>query len=101
MKIFPVLFLLLFTTGCSEGESPVDKKTTAKLYVDLLIVQEMHSGSSDSLDIKENKLFEEYGIEKDKYLIRLENYAESYDEWDEFIKYANNYKDSLKTAAGD
>ncbi len=89
--LFILISSLLLFAGCSNSGR---KEKNAKLYVDLLVLEESSKLTRDSLRSEEAKLFEKYNLSKAKYLSDMKSYEEN--DWDEFFKLARSYMDTLK-----
>lgn len=91
---FVLLFTLFFFSFCSTQEKE-NKEIIAKIYVDLLVVEEFYT-NPDSIRIKKAEVFDKYQIDKAVYNESLINLSSDQKEWDEFFSLANKYLDTLK-----
>ncbi|MBN2570634.1 MAG: hypothetical protein JXA68_00785 [Ignavibacteriales bacterium] len=87
LNIFLILILLI-SSNCSDSKS--DYENLAKVYVDLLVVQELYLYQTDSLEIKRQEIFSKYSIKEEDYLKALEQIPDE-ESWDKFFNYANEY----------
>lgn len=89
-----IVLILIFLFACSD-EKVVEEETLAKVYVDLLLVEELYVGT-DSLHFKKNEIFDMYGISKENYDSTFKKFEHNTEEWDNFFTLANTYLDTLK-----
>jgi len=95
LKYFFVVFIsFIFYTNCSDNNS-IDKKTLAKAYVDILVVEEYYK-NIDSINIEKEKVFKKYTIDTASYYSTLKSFSSDQESWDKFFKLANTYLDTLK-----
>lgn len=87
-----VCFLLLFSC---QNDTSIEKDKLAKVYVDLLLADELYVGS-DSLKRKKTEIFEKYSIDKEDYDSSFANLEYDSEKWNEFFNLATAYLDTLK-----
>ena len=95
-RIYLGLFLvsIYLITNCTENNL-IEKKTLAKAYVDILVVEEYYQ-NIDSLRIEKEKVFQKYSIDQESYDLEIKSFSSNQESWDEFFKLANTYLDTLK-----
>ncbi len=86
--------IIIFLFACSK-EKTIEKETLAKVYVDLLLAEDIYVGT-DSLELKKNEIFVKYGINKDLYDSTFIRFEHDTEKWDDFFNIANSYLDTLK-----
>lgn len=94
-KISIVLFFTFFFFSFCSTQKKEDKEIIAKIYVDLLVVEEFYT-NPDSIQIKKGEAFDKYQIDKSVYDESIKNLRANQKEWDEFFLLANKYLDTLK-----
>lgn len=95
---FAVLFFLTVVVSCSS-ENYYDEKTTARIYVDLLIIEESNLSGTDSVRIKQDEYFREHNFDKSKYERSFSIYELDEKKWNVLFNEAERIIDSLKTAS--
>lgn len=83
-----VIFIPLLFSNCSD--SNIDYENLAKVYVDLLVVEELYAGKPDSLELKRQDIFLKYKTSEQEYLNSLQAIPDE-STWDKFFNYANEY----------
>lgn len=96
--LLSILFAVLFIASCSE-EPSLPVKTTASIYVDLLVAEEKYPNNPDSLLHYRQKVFEKYNITKKEYEKSLSQLEYDNDKWDEFFELSEAYLDTLKNSS--
>ncbi|MBN1637454.1 MAG: hypothetical protein JW866_00690 [Ignavibacteriales bacterium] len=81
-------FIFLIFTYCSDSKT--DYESLAKVYVDLLVVEELYAARPDSLELKRQEIFKNYNINEQEYLNTLQAIPDE-GTWDKFFNYANEY----------
>ncbi len=89
------LFLIIFLFGCNNPKE-VDKNTLGKVYVDIMVAQEIYLPNFDSLKIHKEKIFKKYDIKEEDYNYTLEKYKADTETWNEFFASSLAYLDTLK-----
>lgn len=95
---FAALFLSICAISCSS-ETYYDEKTTARIYVDLLIIEESNLYDTDSVKIKHDEYFRERNLDKSKYERSFSSYELDEKKWEVLFNEAERIIDSLKTAS--
>lgn len=88
------LLIFIFLFACSE-ETTVEKETLAKVYVDLLLAEDIYAGT-DSLELKKEEIWVKYEISKEIYDSSFIKFEHDTEKWDDFFNLANSYLDTLK-----
>lgn len=96
---FSVLVFVIALISCDESRL-VDEDVLAKSYVDLLIAEDHYENNTDSLAIRQNEIYEKYGIDKESYLYSFDKISKDPENWKSFNQLAQSYIDSLKSEAG-
>lgn len=101
-RLFTILFgfFLLFQFTSCKNEPPLPKQETAKLFIDLMTVEEMHRHNAEVLKSKRDSLFDLYKVTPDQYHESIKSFESDEEEWEEFFNLAQNYLDTLKVHAG-
>ncbi len=94
-NIFFAIITLLLLIGCNKHKT-IDKDTLSKVYVDIMIAQEIYLPNFDSLEIKKREIFKKYNITKEDYYNTLDSYQADTQKWDEFFKSSLTYLDTLR-----
>lgn len=89
-----VLFLFLFIFACSS-KNEIEVEKLAKIYVDLLIVEETFN-DNDSLNLKREEVFSKYSITEEIYDSSFKMFEYDDEKWDKFFNLSNEYLDTLK-----
>ncbi len=95
---FCALLLSICVISCSS-ETYYDEKTTARIYVDLLIIEESNLYDADSVSIKQDDYFGKYNLDKSKYERSFSSYETDEKKWELLFNEAERIIDSLKTAS--
>ena len=90
-----LIVILIFLLFSCVNDNEVETETLAKVYVDLLLVEDIYFGT-DSLNLKRNVIFENYGISEESYDSTFKIFEHNSEEWDKFFSLANAYLDTLK-----
>ena len=96
-KIFLLIISIIISLSllyCSEDKD-VNLDKLAKVYVDLLVVEDYYEGT-DSLAIKKAEIYEKYNLDTAAFNRSFRKINYDQEKWNEFFKIANTYLDSLK-----
>lgn len=88
--------LFIFTFISCNNSSNVDEKTIAKVYVEILVQQQLHKNNPDTLKIIENDIYKKYNLTEKLYKESFKKLGDDQEKWREFFKIAKSYLDSLK-----
>ncbi len=94
-KLLAAVFISFLFFGCS-GKDEIQNEKLVKIYVDLMVVQQLHADNSDSLKIGEREVFKKYDVTKESYENSLKKYSDSKEKWEEFFTKSKEYLDTLK-----
>jgi hypothetical protein len=92
---FLSLFFLLSFFSCTD-EKEVEVETLARVYVDLLVVEDFYL-DSDSLEFKRTEVFNNYSVSKAEYDSAFKMFSSDKKKWDFFFDLSNTYLDTLKS----
>lgn len=96
-KVFLVIIFMIVSLSffrCSEDKD-VNLDKLAKVYVDLLVVEDYYEGT-DSLEIKKAEIYEKYDLDTATFNKSFRKINYDQEKWNEFFKITNTYLDSLK-----
>lgn len=94
-----VIITLLFIVVSCTSETYYDEKTAAKIYVDLLVIEESNLYDADSVKIKRDEYFLSNNIDQEKYERTMSGYELDEKKWNKFFNEAELIIDSLKNEA--
>ena len=86
-----LIALLIFSSFACSSLSKERKEKLARLYVDLLAVEELYYGVPDSIRLHQRELFQKYQISAKEYLEEIKRMKEDKEEWNEFFALADRY----------
>lgn len=89
--LIPVLLLI----GCNNHKK-IDTETLSKVYVDIMVAQEIYLPNFDSLKIQKEKIFNKYGITEQDYYYNLDSYKADTETWNRFFASSLAYLDTLR-----
>ena len=92
---YTALLLILTFTSCNNS-SNVDEQTIAKVYVEILVQQQLHKNNPDTLKTIENDIYKKYNLTEKLYKESFKKLGDDQEKWREFFKIAKSYWDSLK-----
>ena len=95
VRITSLAFLCLLLIISCTSETPIEKETLAKVYVDLLLADELYV-DTDSLERKKKEILEKYSIDREDYDSSFANFEYNSEEWNKFFDLATTYLDTLK-----
>ena len=93
-KISFALLSILLLFSC-QNESSIENDKLAKVYVDLLLADELYA-DTDSLERKKTEVFEKYSIAEEDYDSSFSKLEYDAEKWNEFFDLATTYLDTLK-----
>jgi len=90
------IFLTVFSViGCSRDERSAHEY--ARLYADMLVVNEKYASDPVKIRNEKEKLFLIYDIPEKEYEEKIKSFEADRAKWEEFFKAAADYLDTLKT----
>ena len=95
VRITSLAFLCLLLIISCTSETPIEKETLAKVYVDLLLADELYV-DTDSLERKKTEILTMYSIDREEYDSSFAKFEYDSEEWNDFFNLATTYLDSLK-----
>jgi len=94
-KLIILISLAIVFISC-KNEKTIDEEEFARLYYNLLVIQEKFKADSILLKSEQDKLFQKSGVIEKQYYSTLTAYNKDPERWRTFFEYLKSYTDTMQ-----